>query len=225
MNTSVTKLLIWLLCVVVVFFAGNYISNCTRQKPAITDTTISKYSILLDSINSLNRKVTTAKAEVAIGMNYAIQLARKNKDLQLLISAATAKEVVTYRNRIVPYTIYRIDTVNGRQCLELPVQFSKSDAWLKLAGSVTDTGIHYDSIQVAIAPTFEIGYSRLTNIQKLKGMQPEITVTITDGNPYVSAQSLKAIYIKPDPKKWYQTNAAMLGFGLIGGFIGSQFIK
>jgi hypothetical protein len=108
--------------------------------------------------------------------------------------------------------IYIHDTVPA---LVLPREFQKFERWFSITGKINRLGyLQIDSLSIPATISVGIG-------DTLRGVFPfrkrESVVRVAIDNPNMVAEGLRSYVIEQPRKKWYETTAAKVGFGLILG--------
>ena len=109
--------------------------------------------------------------------------------------------------------------------LPLPAEFTQSDRFYLFRGEVTkqatlkvDSLVMFTNITYAIGDTLRDGFLN----KLLRKKDPTVSVLID--NPYVHVSGLSSFIVR-DKKKWYQTNAAKIGAGVILGVVAVTAIQ
>jgi len=113
-----------------------------------------------------------------------------------------------------PYEDFMVDDSTGHEYVALGTKFSINTKWYNLNGEILKKGISINSLNVINDTEYNLGYEKW----KLKSMfkKRPLVLEVINKNPYTSTKKLKNIHLE-DPKKWYQTTAAKIGFGVIAG--------
>jgi hypothetical protein len=91
--------------------------------------------------------------------------------------------------------------------------FTLSHEFYSIAGSVTNTKLNLDSIQIPNTQSVVIGTKKNGVFKK-----NEHIVTVQNSNPYMSTGNITSYTIKKK-KKWYETTSFNIGLGFIGGVL------
>jgi hypothetical protein len=152
--------------------------------------------------------------------NYALELSNKVKleeieDLKENLKLKSVETVVKYKS------IFKYDTINHVFREQLPCDsFNEvvniDSTYFKLNLSLSNKSLTINSIEIPNEQNFVIG-------EKKNGLfKPnEYSVLVTNSNPNIKGESLKAYTFKPSPK-WYNSisfKGAVFVAGVIGGFL------
>jgi hypothetical protein len=139
---------------------------------------------------------------------------------ELEVKVKNASEVVKIETRTVIKTEIKLgDTVmvQGKPYIQLPKPFLKQTEWYTIGGLINRLGwLQLDSIVIPAKFTYAVGDTMRTGLVNRLLKKKDTVVRLRVDNPNVAITGMDNIYIKQD-KKWHQTTAFKLGFGVLIG--------
>jgi hypothetical protein len=169
-------------------------------------------------LDSLNNEYTVRIARDSSRIHsQAIQLAAAGTKLRAL-ELREPEVVVRYQTRTVVKTEIELGEtvyIDSFPHLRLPRYFHRPGKWLEIGGQINRLGrLQLDSIIIPVSYTVAIGDTLRKGFFSRKR---DKVVRLGIDNPYVTVTGMNNIIVAEPPKKWWQTNAAKFGFGVIVG--------
>jgi hypothetical protein len=169
-------------------------------------------------LDSLNNEYTVRIARDSTRMySQGVQLAAAGTKLRAL-ELREPEVVIRYQTRTVVKTEIELGEtvyIDSFPHLRLPRTFHRPGKWLEIGGQINRLGrLQLDSIIIPVSYTVAIG-DTLRNGFLLRKRDKVVRLGID--NPYVTVTGMNNIIVAEPPKKWWQTNAAKVGFGIIVG--------
>lgn len=132
------------------------------------------------------------------------EFGKKLKDLQsrTVVHTITRDTVFT-----VVHDTVRPDGTEGKK-------FAFADDWTSINGALFDTSVTLD-YAFRTGVTLDRLWKRPPGLFKRK----ELYLDITMSNPHATLENVQTFVIKPDPKKWWETDAAKCGASFIAGYL------
>jgi hypothetical protein len=205
------KDIIIFLCVAALIFF--WLDSCGKKKELML-----MNNELLNYTDSI-KVYKTANGNLA-EYNHAVQLLSENqskeiKKLKKDLDLKTVDVLVKYKS------VFKYDTINHVFREKLPCDsFNEvvniDSAHFKLNLTLSNKSLMINSIEIPNEQNFVIG-------EKKNGLfkENEYSVLVTNSNPNIKGESLKAYTFKPSPK-WYNSigfKGAVFVAGVIGGFL------
>jgi len=222
------KLFTGVVLVLLAVIAFLYWDGCNKKQSLMDfSDQVAKFDLKEQSYNTTIDKLGREKAEqeqIILTQDQAIQQGlienTKLKKIKSQVRVITKTKLDTF---FIPFdedtTLYDIDPLNpefGIEVIQVPKPFSKVDQWFQVSGTIIKEGIAIDSINFHNSQIFTIGEKKEKGIINI--FKPSVpTVEIINNNPYTSVQGLQNVVIKKEPKKWWETTAAKIGFGVVLG--------
>jgi hypothetical protein len=169
-------------------------------------------------LDSLNSEYTVRIARDSAKMySQGVQLAAAGTKLRAL-ELREPEVVVRYQTKTKVVTQFELGEtvyIDSFPHLRLPRYFHRPGKWLEIGGSINRLGrLQLDSIVIPVSYTVAIGDTLRKGFIWRKR---DKVVRLGIDNPYVTVTGMSNIIVSEPPKKWWQTNAAKFGFGLIVG--------
>jgi len=176
-------------------------------------------------LDSLNNEYTVRIARDSTRMySQSLQLAASGAKLRAL-ELREPEVVVRYQTRTVVKTEIELGEtvyIDSFPHMRLPRYFHRPGKWLEIGGQINRLGrLQLDSIVIPVSYTVAIGDTLRKGFLSRKR---DKVVRLGIDNPYVTVTGMNNIIVAEPPKKWWQTNAAKIGFGIIVGaaIVGAQ---
>lgn len=179
-------------------------------------------AMYLDSLNN-EYAVRIARDSSKIH-SQGVQLAAAGTKLRAL-ELKEPEVVVRYQTRTKVVTQVELGEtvyIDSFPHLRLPRTFHRPGKWLEIGGQISRAGrLQIDSIIIPVSYTVAIGDTLRKGFLSRKR---DKVVRLGIDNPYVTVTGMNNIIVAEPPKKWWQTNAAKIGFGIIVGaaIVGAQ---
>jgi hypothetical protein len=174
----------------------------------------------LDSLN--NEYAVRINQDSARMYSQGVQLAAAVTKLQAL-ELREPEVVIRYQTRTKVVTQVELGEtvyIDSFPHLRLPRTFHRPGKWLEIGGQINRLGrLQIDSIIIPVSYTVAIGDTLRKGFLSRKR---ERVVRLGIDNPYVHVTGMNNIIVAEPPKKWWQTNAAKVGLGVI---IGAAIIR
>jgi hypothetical protein len=169
-------------------------------------------------LDSLNNEYTVRIARDSTRMySQSVQLAAAGTKLRAL-ELREPEVVVRYQTRTKVVTQVELGEtvyIDSFPHLRLPRYFHRPGKWLEIGGQISRAGrLQLDSIVIPVSYTVAIGDTLRKGFIWRKR---DKVVRLGIDNPYVTVTGMNNIIVAEPPKKWWQTNAAKFGFGVIVG--------
>jgi len=173
--------------------------------------------IMLNATESTMRRDST-KAGDALTAQNVLYLSEKDARELLLIENERLKKV-KQEIKIVTRTVIRVDTValtdsftiiNGDTVRSR--NFDVKDEWYGLKGKVLPTSLVIDSMYTKDEYVVTTGYEPQGFLKK-----KILVVDVVNKNPYSRVDKLYNVTVPQPKKKWFETKAAAIGAGVVGG--------
>ena len=176
-------------------------------------------------LDSLNNEYTIRIARDSSKIHsQGVQLAAAGTKLRAL-ELREPEVVVRYQTRTVVKTEIELGEtvyIDSFPHMRLPRYFHRPGKWLEIGGQINRLGrLQLDSIIIPVSYTVAIGDTLRKGFLSRKR---DKVVRLGIDNPYVTVTGMNNIIVAEPPKKWWQTNAAKIGFGIIVGaaIVGAQ---
>ena len=147
----------------------------------------------------------------------------ENERLKNIKSVVRTNTVTRIESVFVPFEAMSVDlNTDYENTCAIPQDtikyFKTNNEWYSINGSVSDSGVLFDSVSFKNSFSTTIGYEKSPGaLGFLKKKNP--VVEIKSDNPYTDITAMDNIIIKED-KKFYQTTGFKIGVGvLLGGII------
>lgn len=188
------------------------------------------YSLQQNEIQSFKRKKLADSSAIFSQDLTIITLEREaasyKKALELAKEAGIKNPQVVFRTEYKYRSTGKMEAdtpkvIEGKPFLKLPYFKSRTDRWRALsiaidtAGVLTDTTYTFGSFTWAIGDTLRKGF-----LNKLFNKRDPV-VSIKVDNPYIEVTGMQN-YVIQEKKRWYQTTAAKIGFGVLIGVAGAR---
>jgi hypothetical protein len=177
-------------------------------------------AMYLDSLN--NEYAVRINQDSARMYSQGVQLAAAVTKLQAL-ELREPEVVIRYQTRTKVVTQVELGEtvyIDSFPHLRLPRTFHRPGKWLEIGGQINRLGrLQIDSIIIPVSYTVAIGDTLRKGFLSRKR---ERVVRLGIDNPYVHVTGMNNIIVAEPPKKWWQTNAAKVGLGVI---IGAAIIR
>jgi hypothetical protein len=194
--------------------------------------------LLLRTCGALGEAESNAMYLDSLNNEYAVRIARDSSKIHsqgVQLAAAGTKlramelkepeVVVRYQTRTKVVTQVELGEtvyIDSFPHLRLPRTFHRPGKWLEIGGQISRAGrLQLDSIIIPVSYTVAIGDTLRKGFLSRKR---DKVVRLGIDNPYVTVTGMNNIIVPEPPKKWWQTNAAKVGFGIIVGaaIVGAQ---
>ena len=176
-------------------------------------------------LDSLNNEYTVRIARDSTRMySQSLQLATAGTKLRAL-ELREPEVVIRYQTRTKVVTQFELGEtvyIDSFPHMRLPRYFHRPGKWLEIGGQINRLGrLQLDSIVIPVSYTVAIGDTLRKGFLSRKR---DKVVRLGIDNPYVTVTGMNNIIVAEPPKKWWQTNAAKIGFGIIVGaaIVGAQ---
>jgi hypothetical protein len=176
-------------------------------------------------LDSLNNEYAVRIARDSSKMHsQGVQLAAAGTKLRAL-ELKEPEVVIRYQTRTKVVTQVELGEtvyIDSFPHLRLPRTFHRPGKWLEIGGQISRAGrLQLDSIIIPVSYTVAIGDTLRKGFLSRKR---DKVIRLGIDNPYVTVTGMNNIIVAEPPKKWWQTNAAKIGFGIIVGaaIVGAQ---
>ena len=194
------------------------------------------------TINSLGQEVSTQTSIIIVKTKEVQKLLLANSDLselnhQIKIKSQTDMNNLKadwfaansendgdslYIDQPGPFDDFLLDDSTGVEYIALGTKFKKRDEWYNLSGTILKSGLNIEHMSIVNDDEYNLGYKKKRLIDIFK--KDEITLEVIHNNPYTKTTALKDTELEQPKKKWFQTNAAKIGFGIVGGTVLGVYI-
>lgn len=213
-----------LLTIIIVFFLWTHGNTVSQLENSITQLDhYQKDSITFTkTINALGEEVSVQKSIIVTKNKQTEKVLLANSQLstlnqQLKFENKTfAKNIVANYGSKPKHEIYH-DTITHIKYVPVGTKFNSGDNWYALSGSLGETGLLIDTLSFTNKYTINLGFGKKEKPFKNIFKPKPFTAEIITKNPYTQTTSMKNIYLKPPPKKWYQTKAFAVAVGVVAG--------
>jgi hypothetical protein len=194
--------------------------------------------LLLRTCGALGEAESNAMYLDSLNNEYAVRIARDSSKMHsqgVQLAAAGTKlralelrepeVVIRYQTRTKVVTQVELGEtvyIDSFPHLRLPRTFHRPGKWFEIGGQINRLGrLQLDSIIIPVSYTVAIGDTLRKGFLSRKR---DKVVRLGIDNPYVTVTGMNNIIVAEPPKKWWQTNAAKIGFGIIVGaaIVGAQ---
>jgi len=131
------------------------------------------------------------------------------------------KEIIQFKTRYVIKTeipIAETEKIDSVNYLRVPVSFSKGERWFSINGQILSNGnLLIDSLITNGQFTYSVGDTLRNGLFNRLFRKSDQVVRLHIDNPNIQLSGMSNIYIK-DRKKWFETTAFKIGFGVLLGF-------
>jgi hypothetical protein len=131
------------------------------------------------------------------------------------------KEVIQFKTRYIIKTeipIAETEQIDSVNYLRVPVSFSKGERWFSINGQILSNGnLLIDSLIAPAQFTYSLGDTLRNGFINRLFKKSDQVVRLHIDNPNIQLHGMTNIYIK-DRKKWFETTAFKIGFGVFLGF-------
>lgn len=165
------------------------------------------------TINGLSKDVAYNKSLVIENENQLKAISGKNAELSALVNKykdVSSASVIRTETRIINDTIRLKDSI---PCNFDPIKVKRDSVNYFFAGTISPKFFSIDSLSIPNKQNIVIGKKKLGF---LKGT--EYRIEILNTNPLIKTTNIEN-YVLKDKKKWWQTQGAAFGLGIIGGVI------
>jgi hypothetical protein len=189
-----------------------YISELKKQDSEIKDF---KKTRLQDSsfIYSQNLVIKIKSAEIQKNEQEIFALR--------VMKIKNPKEVIQFKTRYIIKTeipIAETEQIDSVNYLRVPVSFSKGERWFSINGQILSNGnLLIDSLIAPAQFTYSLGDTLRNGFINRLFKKSDQVVRLHIDNPNIQLHGMTNIYIK-DRKKWFETTAFKIGFGVFLGF-------
>jgi len=213
-----------IVALVVVICALIYVNRTRVQAHRATINALDSASIAFESYRSTSEATVSEQAAIILSQDDALAMgildADKLKELNLRSIEVNIKlteriQALEKEGEFIgqPSVVYR-DTSYGDvdttiKYMEIPVGIRYEDQWVNLHATVDYPTPIFDTVGFLSKPEITIGWQKQGFLKK-----PERTVFYTNENPYVTVIDMRNVVIE-EPKKWWQTDVAKVGGGII----------
>lgn len=173
-----------------------------------------KHTIYEDSV-----VIASQKQIIALSGTDAAKQAQQIAELEVKVK--DAKEVVRIETRTIIKTEIKLgDTVmiDKKPYIQLPKPFLKTTEWYTIGGMINRLGwLQIDSLMIPAKFTYAVGDTMRTGLINRLFKKSDTVIRLRIDNPNMQITGMQNIYIKED-KKWHQTTAFKVGFGVLIGY-------
>jgi hypothetical protein len=184
-----------------------------------------KYTMMVDSFEVKTNEqgdLLAYQAQLLVSNDQAKELLEnENSELKKLSSHVKTKVVTEIKEVYIPFgEVVNARTVSDTNEVLIDTSdtkpykpFGVTTSWYSLSGKVFDEGLIVDSLSVKNEITTNIGWKRDKWYKKKYAV-----VEIKSKNPHTQIVGVQNVTVRPDRKKFYETNAFKVGVGIVGGF-------
>ena len=208
-------LLILLILLLIGLAIGTYIHfNGKIKNDFHQDTNVSKpiEKIRTKSGQEINLQPTETVDKDAI----IEQLKSENSRLRIASATVKVETKIEYRNVYVPFE--NKDTLKDVSTIHVPAKFAVDSPLYSIHGTITKTGIGFDSISFKEHLTVSFGEKKNENLLDVFKKHP-ITAEVITGSPHSTVTGMQSYTYTP-ATSWYQTT----GFKVLSGAVGGVFL-
>lgn len=213
--TRTEKILGGVIIAIILFFGFREWQNRNNTDDLISD--IANYK---DSAQFYSMKVNGMAVDVAFNKSLVLSnkdqlesIIKKNDILAKLISKFKAISSTTIINNITNITGDTIKLTDSIPCDFKAFKVRRDSIHYRFLGTISPKYFTIDSLTIPNKQSIVIGKKKLGF---LKGTEER--VEIVNSNPLIKTTNIES-YVISKPKKWYETNAFLIGTSLLGGYI------
>jgi len=213
--TNTEKIMVGVILAIIMFFGFRECSNRKSQNELIDG--IANYK---DSAQFYSVKVNGKDVEIAYNQSLVLQ-SKEQLESVIKKNDTLAKLVKKYKDVkatiiIKTTTSIKHDTIpidRPIPCDFAPIKVRRDSAYYNFVGTISPKFFSIDTLSIPNKQSLVIGTKKLGF---LKGTEER--AEIVNSNPLIRTSNIES-YVINKPKKWYQTDAFLIGTSLIGGYI------
>jgi len=227
---TILLIIISLTCAILLY--NNYTLQKQHEQTIIANQRLQNY--LSDSISNLqliiNKKgdsLYMARQSI-LSLNNALELGiiemddLKNRNLKQLESITSLKEEISILKIKGEYTA-PVVTDSPCNCAQFPITSRFSDKWFYLSVTAHKDYPMLDSLYIRSEPILKYGVRKDPGLKNIFQKSYPV-VFYENNNPKITVTDIQHVKIEEE-QKWYQTDAAKFGGGIVSGLIIYKLVK
>lgn len=205
------------------------VRSCSLKQMEITSSGIkiemykAQANVFNTTVNKLGETITTQLAVITNKDKEVEKLLSKNSTLSNLNTQMKFSSEAKVYDVVAAYAVPP-ETIRIHDTTYIPVgtDFSKTDKWYSISGSIQDKGVVFDSLSFKDSITYNLGTKRQPGLFGFfKPYDP--TVEVISSNPYITVKSLQNMKFVSKPK-WYERKGVWFIAGAVSAGVGAYYL-